>query len=65
MSAHQGIIGLHAISGHQMSALGRGCVNTSLKPEFVPNLRDFRKLQFAKALISLKLKFVDWAKIMI
>jgi hypothetical protein len=39
------------------SAVGLGCVKTSFKSKFATNLRDFRKLQFAKALISLKLKF--------
>jgi hypothetical protein len=40
-----------------MSAVGRGCVKTLFKSKFAANLRDFRKLQFAKALISLNLKF--------
>jgi hypothetical protein len=40
-----------------MSALGPGCVKTLFKSKFAANLPDFRKLQFAKALISLKLKF--------
>ena len=58
---------LCVISGsHSKAEVGRNllhshfdpdCVKTSLKPEFVLNLRDFSKLQFAKALISLKLKF--------
>jgi hypothetical protein len=39
------------------SPLGRGCVKTSIESQFVPRLRNFRNLQFAKALISLKLKF--------
>lgn len=38
--------------------MGRGCVKTLLKQKFVPKLLDFIKLQFAKALISLKLKFL-------
>ena len=33
------------------------CVKTSFKSELGPNLLDFRKFQFAKALISLKPKF--------
>jgi hypothetical protein len=41
----------------RMSAMGRGCVKTLFKSKFAANLPDFRKLQFAKALISLKLKF--------
>ena len=40
-----------------MSAFGRGCVKTLFESRFGANLPDFRKLQFAKALISLKLKF--------
>jgi hypothetical protein len=40
-----------------MSGMGRGCVKTLFKSKFAANLPDFRKLQFAKALISLKLKF--------
>ncbi len=40
-----------------MSAVGRGCVKTLFNSKFAANLPDFRKLQFAKALISLKLKF--------
>jgi hypothetical protein len=32
-------------------------VKTLFKSKFAANLPDFRKLQFAKALISLKLKF--------
>jgi hypothetical protein len=40
-----------------MSGVGRGCVKTLFKSKFAANLSDFRKLQFAKALISLKLKF--------
>ncbi len=40
-----------------MSANGRGCVKTLFESSFGANLLDFRKLQFAKALISLKLKF--------
>jgi hypothetical protein len=40
-----------------MSAVGRGCVKTLFKSKFGANLPDFRKLQLAKALISLKLKF--------
>ena len=40
-----------------MSAYGRGCVKTLFESRFGANLLDFRKLQFAKALISLKLKF--------
>jgi hypothetical protein len=39
------------------SALGPACVKTSFKSELGPNLLDFIKFQFAKALISLKLKF--------
>jgi hypothetical protein len=35
----------------------RGYVKTSIELQFVPRLRNFRNLQFAKALISLKLKF--------
>jgi hypothetical protein len=35
----------------------RGCVKTSFKSKSAANPPDFRKLQFAKALISLKLKF--------
>ena len=38
-------------------APGRGCVKTLFKWKFAANLPDFRKLQFAKALISLQLKF--------
>jgi hypothetical protein len=34
-----------------------GCVKTLFESRFGANLLDFRKLQFAKALISLKLKF--------
>jgi hypothetical protein len=34
-----------------------GCVKTLFKSKFAANLPDFKKLQFAKALISLKLKF--------
>jgi hypothetical protein len=34
-----------------------GCVKTLFKSKFAANLPDFRKFQFAKALISLKLKF--------
>jgi hypothetical protein len=41
----------------QESVHGRGCVKTSIESQFVPRLRNFRNLQFAKALISLKLKF--------
>jgi hypothetical protein len=41
----------------RMSALGRGCVKTSIESQFVPRLRNFRKSQFAKALISLRLEF--------
>jgi hypothetical protein len=37
--------------------MGRGCVKTSFKSKSAANPADFRKLQFAKALISLKLKF--------
>jgi hypothetical protein len=40
-----------------MSACGPGCVKTLFKSKFAANLPDFKKLQFAKALISLKLKF--------
>ncbi len=40
-----------------MSGSGRGCVKTLFKSKFAENLPDFRKLQFAKALISLKLIF--------
>ena len=40
-----------------MSQKGRGCVKTLFKSKFAENLPGFRKLQFAKALISLKLKF--------
>ncbi len=40
-----------------MSAYGPGCVKTLFESRFGANLLDFRKLQFAKALISLKLKF--------
>ncbi len=40
-----------------MSGKGRGCVKTSFKSKSAANPPDFRKLQFAKALISLKLKF--------
>jgi hypothetical protein len=39
------------------SPVDPGCVKTSFKSEFAPILVDFRKLQFAKALISLMLKF--------
>ncbi|MEP7173745.1 MAG: hypothetical protein ABI705_09685, partial [Aestuariivirga sp.] len=34
-----------------------GCVKTLFKSKITANLSDFRKLQFAKALISLKRKF--------
>jgi hypothetical protein len=37
--------------------MGPGCVKTSFKSKSAANPPDFRKLQFAKALISLKLKF--------
>jgi hypothetical protein len=37
--------------------MGPACVKTSFKSELGPNLLDFIKFQFAKALISLKLKF--------
>jgi len=37
--------------------MGRGCVKTSIESQFVPRLRNFKNLQFAKALISLSLKF--------
>jgi hypothetical protein len=40
-----------------ISALGLGCVKTLFKSKFAANLPDLRKLQFAKALISLKLRF--------
>ena len=40
-----------------VSAVDPGCVKTLYKSKFATNLPDFRKLQFAKALISLKLKF--------
>ena len=40
-----------------MSAMGRGCVKTSIESQFVPRLRDLGNLQFAKALISLRLEF--------
>jgi hypothetical protein len=39
-----------------MSAFDPGCVKTLFKSKFAANLPDFRKLQFAKVLISLKLK---------
>jgi hypothetical protein len=40
-----------------MNGFGRGCVKTLFKSKFAANLPDFKKLQFAKALTSLKLKF--------
>jgi hypothetical protein len=40
-----------------MTANGRGCVKTLFNSKFAANLPDFRKLQLAQALISLKLKF--------
>jgi hypothetical protein len=39
------------------AAFDRGCVKTSFNSKSAANPPDFRKLQFAKALISLKLKF--------
>jgi hypothetical protein len=48
---------LNAEPNSQYSAFDPGCVKTLLKSKFAANLPDFRKLQFAKALISLKLKF--------
>ena len=43
--------------GEDISAFDPGCVKTLYKSKFAANLPDFRKLQFAKALILLKLKF--------
>ena len=40
-----------------MYAVGPACVKTTFKSELRPKLLDFRKFQFAKTLISLKLKF--------
>ena len=45
------------IGNQAMSGLGPGCVKTLCKSKFAANLPDFRKLQSAKTLISLKLKF--------
>ena len=39
------------------SPIDPGCVKTLFESRFGANQLDFRKLQFAKALISLKLKF--------
>jgi hypothetical protein len=48
---------LQAQESRFISGLGLGCVKTLFKSKFAANLRDFRKLQFAKALISLKPNF--------
>jgi hypothetical protein len=37
--------------------MGPGCVKTSFKSKSAANPADFRKLQFAKVLISLKQNF--------